>query len=301
MKNIIALDIGGTSIKSAIVKSNGIFFKNSCKLLKIDSTRDKEYIINKFTYPIKKSLNLLNKTNKNFDGIAISICHPFDFKKGVSLIHNLDKYESIYGLNIKKIIQKKFSLSANKPIIFNHDARCYGIGEVLFNDYKKYKKVIVLTMGTGIGSSFLNNQKIVLKGKGVPNFGWISGQKFKNGILNDYTSSVFMQKQYYKITKENISIKTMAERARNKDKIAYKIFFNMGDTLGIYLKKNFINDFNTECIIFGGQISLSSDLFFNKINYHLKNCKNLKKITKAKNIKFAGLKGAAHLLINNYE
>ena len=41
MKNIIALDIGGTSIKSAIVKSNGNFFKNSCKLLKIDSTRDK--------------------------------------------------------------------------------------------------------------------------------------------------------------------------------------------------------------------------------------------------------------------
>ena len=59
MKNIIALDIGGTSIKSAIVKSNGNFFKNSCKLLKIDSTRDKEYIISKFTYPIKKSLNFI--------------------------------------------------------------------------------------------------------------------------------------------------------------------------------------------------------------------------------------------------
>ena len=52
---------------------------------------------------------------------------------------------------------------------------------------------------------------------------------------------------------------------------------------------------------FGGQISLSSDLFFDRINYHLKNCKSLKKITKAKNIKFAGLKGAAHLLIKNYE
>ena len=75
----------------------------------------------------------------------------------------------------------------------------------------------------------------------------------------------------------------------------------MGDTLGFYLKKNFINDFNAEYIIFGGQISLSSDLFINRIKYHLKNCKNLKKITRAKNIKFAGLKGAAHLLINNYE
>ena len=301
MKNIIALDIGGTSIKSGIVKSNGKFYKNSCKVIKIDSTKDKEYIINKFTSPIKKSINLLNKTNKDFEGIAISICHPFNFRKGISLIQNLDKYESIYGLNIKKIIQKKFSLSVNKPIIFNHDAQCYGVGEVLSNDYKKYKKVIVLTIGTGIGSSFFNNQKIVLKGKGVPQFGWISGQKFKRSILNDYTSSVFMQKQYKKMSKETISIKTMAERAKNKDEIASKIFCKMGDTLGFYLKKNFINDFNAECIIFGGQISLSSDLFINRIKYHLKNCKNLKKITRAKNIKFAGLKGAAHLLINNYE
>ena len=109
MKNIIALDIGGTSIKSGIVKSNGKFYKSSCKVIEIDSTKDKEYIINKFTSPIKESLNLLSKTNKTLEGIAISICHPFDFKKGISLISSLDKYESIYGLNIKKIIQRLYN------------------------------------------------------------------------------------------------------------------------------------------------------------------------------------------------
>ena len=40
-----------------------------------------------------------------------------------------------------------------------------------------------------------------------------------------------------KMTKENISIKTMAERAKNKDEIASKIFSNMGDTLGKFKKK----------------------------------------------------------------
>ena len=42
MKNVIALDIGGTSIKSAIVNSNGIFLENSCKLISIDSNK-KQY------------------------------------------------------------------------------------------------------------------------------------------------------------------------------------------------------------------------------------------------------------------
>ena len=43
MKNIIALDIGGTSIKSAIIKSNGSFLENSCKISEIDSNQNKDY------------------------------------------------------------------------------------------------------------------------------------------------------------------------------------------------------------------------------------------------------------------
>ena len=49
MKNVIALDIGGTSIKFAIVNSNGIFLENSCKIISIDSSKDKEYIFNKLS------------------------------------------------------------------------------------------------------------------------------------------------------------------------------------------------------------------------------------------------------------
>ena len=41
MKNIIALDIGGTSIKSAIIKSDGSFLENSCKISEIDSSQNK--------------------------------------------------------------------------------------------------------------------------------------------------------------------------------------------------------------------------------------------------------------------
>ena len=88
MKNIIALDIGGTSIKSAIVKSNGSFFKNSYKITDIDSNKHKEYIFNKFTQPIKQSIDQLAKSNESFDGIAVSICGPFDYEKGISLIKN---------------------------------------------------------------------------------------------------------------------------------------------------------------------------------------------------------------------
>ena len=106
MKNIIALDIGGTSIKSAIVNSNGIFLENSCNIISINSNKDRDYILNKFIHPIKENIKLLNTTKNSFDGIAVSICGPFDYEKGICLIKNLDKYESIYKQMIMKIIKK---------------------------------------------------------------------------------------------------------------------------------------------------------------------------------------------------
>ena len=88
----------------------------------------------------------------------------------------------------------------------------------------------------------------------------------------------------------------MADKARKNDKNAKAIFDEMGNTLGSFLKENFVDEFETNCIIFGGQISKASDLFIDKIQYHLQKCKYLKKITKAKDIQFAALKGAAQLL-----
>ena len=136
MKNIIALDIGGTSIKSAVIKSNGSFLENSCKISEIDSKQNKDYIIDRFILPIQQSIKHLEKYKINLDGIAISICGPFDYEKGISFIKNLDKYESIYNLNIKKIIKEKLSLSNKIPIVFDPDAWSFGRGEVNFNNYE---------------------------------------------------------------------------------------------------------------------------------------------------------------------
>ena len=51
-------------------------------------------------------------------------------------------------------------------------------------------------------------------------------------------------------------------------------------------------------VIFGGQISLSSNLFINEIKNYLQNINNLK-IVIAKDIETSALRGVCKLLINN--
>ena len=297
-KNYICLDIGGTSIKSAIINSNNYIIKNTYNKKNLDSTRDKNYIIKNFIYPIKKNIEYLKKHNKIFDGIAIAIGGPFDYKKGISYIKNLDKYESIYGINIKEVIQNKLNISKKLPFIFDIDSWSFGRGEIQFKKYDKYNKAIVITMGTGVGSCFIINKKVIGKGRGIPYLGWLSGKKYKLGILNDYISSIYMVNKYYSITKKKINVKTMAELAIKGDKTAKSIFSEIGSTLGLYLKKHYVKDFETECLIFGGQISLSSNLFINEIKNYLQNINNLK-IVKAKDIETSALRGVCKLLIDN--
>ena len=297
IKNFICIDIGGSSIKSAIINSKKNIIKNTYTNKSLDSGREKKYILKKFIQPIKNNINYLKKNNKELNGIGIAIGGPFDYKKGISYIKNFDKYESIYGINIKKIIQKELKISKEIPFIFDIDSWCFGRGEVQFKQYNEYKKIIAFTLGTGVGSSFIINKKIVSKGKGVPYLGWISGKKYKHGILNDYISSIYMIKKYFLLTKKKIDISTMAQLAQKGDIIAKSIFSEIGLTLGLYLQRHFIKDFDAECLIFGGQISLSSDLFLSEIKTSLKKFKSIKKITAALDIETSALRGAAQLLI----
>jgi len=296
LKNFICLDIGGSSIKSAIINSKNIIIRNTYDKKSLDSSKEKEYILKRFIQPIKKNMSYLKKNKKKLNGIAVAIGGPFDYKKGISYIKDFDKYESIYGMNIKEIIQSKLKISKELPFIFDIDSWCFGRGEVQFKKYNQYNKIIVFTMGTGVGSSFIINKQIVSKGKGVPYLGWISGEKYKSGILNDYISSIYMIKKYFSLTKKKIDVDTMAKLARKGDYVAKSIFSEVGLTLGIYLKEHFVKDFGAECLIFGGQISLSGDLFINEIKNSLKNINKLKKIKIAMDIETSALRGASQLL-----
>ena len=42
----------------------------------------------------------------NIGGIGIAIPGPFDYGNGISLIKDLEKYESLYGTNIKETLER---------------------------------------------------------------------------------------------------------------------------------------------------------------------------------------------------
>jgi len=312
---VACLDIGGTSVKSGVVRTDGTLCAGSHDkkpdvkpdvkpdmkpgMRPVDSGGTAELILRSFADSLKEVLDIVQKKNLILDGIGIAICGPFDYEKGISKIRGLDKYEALYNVNVKEYLQKELELPLDLPMLFDVDAWAFGRGEVWTGAGKPYKRVIVFTMGTGVGSAFAVDKRIVGEGPGVPWYGWISGQKYGDGILNDYISRTYMINRYRALTGRDLDIKEMAGRAMEGDRSARKVFEEIGSELGRFLREHHVKEFGAECIMFGGQISKSYELFIGPVKRALEGIESLRAILPAMDIECSALKGAAKFVFDS--
>ena len=299
-KYAICLDVGGTSIKSAIVDSNGILYDETYKLININTNGPKDYIIDMFTSIIREHIDYLTSRALAPVGVGIGMCGPLDYDKGICLIPpNLHKFNALYGVNVKSALQSSTGI---KDILFENDAATFLRGEVWIGAAKFFCNVIGITIGTGLGSAFYSNGKIVVNGKGVPPDGWIGGLPYKDGIVEDYIARRWILSKYAELSKnkETIDVVDIAKRAYEGDEVSIAIFHEMGTKLGEVIAP-FVDAFQAECIVFGGQISKSFDLFEGALKKSLVNIECLKTLTKAQYPDKSALYGAAKLIFSKYK
>jgi glucokinase len=237
-----------------------------------------------FAESARASIDFARSRGIEVAGIGVCIGGPFDYPKGISLIRGLDKYEAIYGVNVKEHLRQALGLPAGFTILFDIDAWSFGRGEVWYGAGRGYDRLIVFTMGTGVGSAFAVERTIVGEGPGLPWLGWISGQRYREGILNDSCSRTFMIGRYRELTGATIDVKEMAERARGGDSSAKAVFTAVGTELGGFLREHHVAEFGAQCLIFGGQISRAFDLFADPIRRSLEGIACLKAILPAADI-----------------
>jgi len=295
----IGMDVGGTSLKTAIVSSEGKVLDNTFTRIPINSDGSSESIIHTFVNALNMSRGLAEKSNLEIIGIAISTCGPIDVEKGIYLMKH--KYASLYGINMKDELRRRLDLEKDYPIIFDGDSWSFLRGESWVGVAKGYNRKVGITLGTGLGSAFMIGDEIILEGEGVPPQGDLWCLTYKGGIIEDtlYLSRRGIIRRYKELGGEyfeGMDVKDMALKAlREKDKISLKVFEEVGNNLGDVLKP-ILMKFKPECLVFGGQISRSFTLFSKPIRTKLKDIASLKKISPARYIDLSSIYGATSLL-----
>ncbi|MFI5452165.1 ROK family protein [Pedobacter sp. UC225_61] len=275
---VLGVDIGGSHITAALVNlENGTLIKGSIKRNAVDSKKDKEEILNDWCKVINKAFE---GSAPNERQIGIAMPGPFDYKNGISLIKDQDKFKSLYLINIKEELAKRLHIEPSN-IKFINDAAAFMQGEVFNGAAKGYTNALGLTLGTGLGSAVSIN--------GVAKDAALWDSKFLGGIAEDYLSTRWFVNKYFSLTGKKLAgVKELAAIANN-DPYAKQVFNEFGRALGHFLA-DIIKEKNTEVVVLGGNISQAFNLF----SPHL--ISNLKAFHLDTEIKLTGLNEHAALI-----
>ena len=290
----IALDVGGTSVKQALVSERGIIFPPSVREAPINSKGSAVEIIDTFTDSILHGFHIADMNDLDVAGIGIGMPGPFDYPAGISLISGVDKYEAIYGVNLRDEFRSALELGSDFPIVFENDAWSFVRGEAWTGAGKGFQRLIGLTLGTGFGSGFMVDDEIVESGPGVPPLAWIGGLKYNDGILDDRISRRGLIRRYQELSArgEGIDVKDIAGLAHADDAHALQVFAETGEILGRYLAP-VVKEFGAQAIVIGGKIARSAELFLPA----LENSLNMDVAVRiAAHIDHSALSGAARFL-----
>ena len=271
---------------------HGELIESTVTRLKCNSNESAHFILQTW-----KSCILKCKENHNLDAISIAMPGPFMYDQGISLMHGLGKFDSLFGVNIRQYFSSEFNLPGSN-IKFLNDAACFALGEYHFGSAKGYRKGIYLTIGSGFGSTFLDDGLVVSTGDFVPKHGWLYHVPFKTGIAEDYFSDKWILKRYHELSggEEFFEVKDIPENS-----LLETIFNELSENLSKFLE-NWLLKFEATCLIIGGSIfRYKSHLMLPTIKNSFKSM-NLKVDVKAAELFENGaLLGASAIFKDNLE
>ena len=279
---ILGVDIGGTHVSAGLVDPvSGDILHASLTRRDIVADGDADSILQQWADALQGAL----AGGEGVQGIAVAMPGPFDYSNGISLMKGVNKYHALYGINVKEALRSRLDLPAGLPIWFENDAVCFGLGESLsigsrkgLSDGDRPRRMLVITLGTGFGSAFIESGRALRAGAGVARNGELYNTPYLDGICEDYISSKWILAAYnQKVGAGEAaagrtggigagsgmadSVYTIAQRAlRDRETAALDVFATLGRHLAACLGP-WVAAFGAECVVIGGGIAQSSELF----------------------------------------
>lgn len=258
-KMAIGVDIGGSHITCQLVNlaTPGVD-GNSKVRLPVNGNTSKETIIAGWVEAIRKTIGTARLDS--LAGIGFAMPGPFDYLNGVAWFKGVQKFENLYGVNVRAELINHLRLPESFPVRFLNDAACFAVGETWLGSSARYRRVIALTLGTGFGTTFIRDGLPVAGTDGVPADGFLYHVPFRDSVADDYFSTRWFLNEYNLVSGQQVpGVKELAELAE-KDNNAANLFHNFGRNLGTFLC-DWIKKFEAECVVIGGNISKSYPLF----------------------------------------
>ncbi|MBE7024747.1 MAG: ROK family protein [Ruminococcaceae bacterium] len=276
----LGIDLGGTNIAAAVVDEEGVIYGRSTR--KTNAPRPYEEIFNDMA---ECAFDAARETGIDFNEIvSVGIGCPgaVDKESGrLEFANNLDFYDVPIVARMEKLLGKK--------VYIENDANAAAWGEYLAGSGKGTESMIMITLGTGVGSGIIENGHLITGayGKGAE-IGCmvicLDGEKCtcgRKGCFEAYASATALIKQTKRAMKENPESEMWKIAKGKLSNVDGKTAFIATDKAAKSVIKNYlrylsegivniINIFQPEIICIGGGVSNAGEKILKPIRKHIK-------------------------------
>ncbi len=310
----IGVDLGGTTIKTGIVSSEGKIIAQS-KFPTLGEQGPKAVIAQ-----IRKSIEevLIRTKGKTLRGIGIGSPGIVDEKWGI--VKDPPNFADWHNVALGNAVTKIFELDAK----VENDANVAAIAEAKFGAGKRHPNFLFVIWGTGVGGGIILNGSIY-RGPfgGAGEIGHVCidynglqcncgakgcveayvGQRYLSqrtvDRLKNYPESAILKLVNGDLSK--VEPKLISQAALEGDKLAREIFTEAGTLLGVALG-SVLNTVDLRVVIIGGGLSAAGDFVFHAIkksvqSHVMKPMREDISVLPAKLGNSAGILGAAGLVL----
>ncbi len=254
----IGIDIGGMSAKFGLVKEERILAQKI-----IETGADLEY--DAFLSAAAACIAALRK-EQEVAAVGVSSCGLIDSGQGKIVYSNNIAWE-------EKTIAKDLQRCTNLPVKVANDAKCAALAEAVYGAGRSYKRVCMLTLGTGVGGGFVCERRLPegIYGDGDGILGHITVERGgrpcscgRKGCLEAYASATAVMAAYREETGLSLTAKEIFSRAGQGEEAALKVVAQFRYYLAEGIT-SLVNVLRPEVVVIGGGLAGSAGLFIKEV------------------------------------
>lgn len=294
-KHVVGVDLGGTKVEACLLDQK----RNLIARERVPSEASKglDHVIQNIAY-------IIRKVSEGKHYAAVGMGTPGTYVPSEDRLYGAPHTPVYEEPGLIQGLQKRLDV----PLVVDNDANCLALAEFFASCEGKYRYVMAVILGTGVGCGLILDNKLYRGSKGgAGEIGHtsidINGRVCEcgsKGCVEAYLSGPSHSRRFFDLSGEKLDLREIHARFEKGDPNANKLFEESCRIMGVFFA-NTINALDLEAVILGGGVS-NIPLWYDKVPLLMESCffgipRKAVPIIKARLGDSAGVFGAAYLAL----
>ena len=185
---------------------------------------------------------------------GVAMPDPFDYEHGIATFRDVGKFDSLYGVDVGAALREQLPQHPAE-LVFRNDADVFIVGEWTRGAAEGRSRCVGITLGTGLGTGWIVDGRIVVDEPGVPDLGRARTISLDGESLEEFVSTRGVRRAYGPAGAAT-EVVEIARRAVAGEADALRAFADTGTALGRGLGPA-LREFRAGIVVLGGSIAKS--------------------------------------------